>query len=360
MDSDRRPPGAAAGPGSSRGARSSEETDVSDSSPSAGRAAPILLSEKVRTELRARHYSLRTEESYVHWIRRYVRFCGRRHPRETGAKEINAFLSGLATERKVSASTQNQALSALLFLYRTVLGGSFPNLDNLVRAKRPSRLPAVMTRDEVHALLCRLDDPVRLVATLLYGSGLRLLEALRLRVKDVDYALNQVLVRDGKGGKDRRTMLPRALAEPLRLHLEGVRDLHARDVQRGGGAVFLPDGIARKYPGAERQWAWQYVFPAPGLARDPRGAEWRRHHLHETTVQKAVKKAARSAGIVKPVSCHTLRHSFATHLLEDGYDIRTIQELLGHKDVGTTMIYTHVLNQSGGRGVRSPLDSLQK
>ncbi|HKB70996.1 MAG TPA: integron integrase [Thermoanaerobaculia bacterium] len=317
----------------------------------------VLLSDRVRTELRARHYSIRTEEAYVGWIRRYVRFCGRRHPRETGAAEINAFLSRLATHEKVSSSTQNQALSALLFLYRTVLGGTFPDLDHLVRAKRPSRLPTVMTRGEVLDLLSRLEGSVRLIATLLYGSGLRLLEGLRLRVKDVDFGLNQLLIRDGKGAKDRRTMLPVSLREPLRIHLEAVRDLHARDLRAGLGAVFLPDALARKYPGAERQWGWQYVFPAPGPSRDPRDGARRRHHVHESTIQKSVRHAARLAGIVKPVSCHTLRHSFATHLLEDGYDIRTIQELLGHKDVSTTMIYTHVLNQSGGRGVKSPLDA---
>ncbi|MGH7484326.1 MAG: integron integrase [bacterium] len=321
------------------------------------RQAP-RLSDRVRTELRARHYSLRTEEAYVAWIRRYVRFCDRKHPRETGGEEINAFLSRLATEDKVSASTQNQALSALLFLYRIVLGRAFPDLDKLIRAKRPSRLPTVMTRQEVHSLLSRLDEDVGLVATLLYGSGMRLLEALRLRVKDVDFGLNQILVRDGKGQKDRRTMLPRSLKEPLRVHLDRVRDLHSCDLKSGAGAVFLPGALGRKFPGSEKHWAWQYVFPAASLSRDPRGGASRRHHLHESTVQKSVKRAATKAGIVKPVSCHTLRHSFATHLLEDGYDIRTIQELLGHKDVSTTMIYTHVLSQSGGRGVKSPLDTL--
>lgn len=333
------------------------ESFTSESVPEPPSAAPVFLSERVRTELRARHYSLRTEEAYVHWIRRYVRFCGRRHPRETGAGEINAFLSGLATELKVSASTQNQALSALLFLYRVVLGGKFPDLDKLIRARRPTRLPTVMTRGEVLDLLSRMEGDPRLIATLLYGSGLRLLEGLRLRVKDVDFGLNQVLIRDGKGAKDRRSMLPQAVREPLKIHLESVRDLHARDLRSGGGAVCMPDGLSRKYPDAARQWGWQYVFPAPSLSLDPRDGARRRHHVHETTVQKAVRRAARQAGIVKPVTSHTLRHSFATHLLEDGYDIRTIQELLGHKDVSTTMIYTHVLNRSGGRGVKSPLDN---
>ena len=292
------------------------------------------------------------------WIRRFIVFHGKRHPDEMGESEINAFLSHLATAEKVSASTQTQALSALLFLYRAVLGRDFPELKNLIRAKRPVRIPSVLSRDEVHRLLSSVDEDARLVATLLYGCGLRLMESLRLRVKDVDFALNQVVVRDGKGQKDRRTMLPQPLKEGLRIHLEGVRALHARDLERGEGSVFMPDALARKYPASEKQWAWQYVFPAAGFSRDPRDHVRRRHHVHESTIQKSVKRAAAKAGLVKPVSCHTLRHSFATHLLEDGYDIRTIQELLGHKDLSTTMIYTHVLNQSGGRGVRSPLDSL--
>jgi integron integrase len=322
------------------------------------RPRPPRLLDRVRDSVRARHYSIRTEEAYVGWIRRFIVFHGKRHPNEMGETEINAFLSHLATDAKVSASTQTQALSALLFLYRVVLGRAFPDLKNLVRAKRPLRIPSVMSRSEVHRLLSNVDDEARLVVTLLYGCGLRLMEALRLRVKDVDFALNQVVVRDGKGQKDRRTMLPRSLTEALKLHLEKVRAIHAGDLSRGEGSVFMPDALARKYPASAKHWSWQYVFPAAGVSRDPRDGARRRHHLHESTIQKAVKRAAVRARILKPVSCHTLRHSFATHLLEDGYDIRTIQELLGHKDLSTTMIYTHVLNQSGGRGVKSPLDSL--
>jgi len=319
---------------------------------------PPRLLDRLRAAVRARHYSLRTEEAYVGWVRRYVLFHGKRHPDELGEAEINAFLTDLAVTRKVSASTQNQALSALLFLYRDVLGKSVESLGDVVRARRPARLPVVLTAAEVKAVLSRLEDEPRLVATLLYGSGMRLMEALRLRVKDVDFALNQILVRDGKGQKDRRTMLPASLAEPLRLHLAHVKSLHDADLRSHLGETWLPDALAKKYPAASRQWAWQYVFPAPGLSTDPRTGKTGRHHLHESTVQKAVKEAVRQAGIMKLASCHTLRHSFATHLLEGGYDIRTIQELLGHRDVGTTMIYTHVLNKAGGRGVRSPLDAL--
>jgi integron integrase len=319
---------------------------------------PPRLLDRLRAAVRARHYSLRTEEAYVAWVRRYVVFHGKRHPDELGEAEINAFLSDLAVTRKVSASTQNQALSALLFLYRDVLGRTVDSLGDVVRARRPARLPVVLTAAEVKAVLSRLEDEPRLVATLLYGSGMRLMEALRLRVKDVDFALNQILVRDGKGQKDRRTMLPASLAEPLRLHLAHVKSLHDADLRSHLGETWLPDALAQKYPAASRQWAWQYVFPAPGLSTDPRTGKTGRHHLHESTVQKAVKEAVRKSGIAKLASCHTLRHSFATHLLEGGYDIRTIQELLGHRDVGTTMIYTHVLNQAGGRGVRSPLDAL--
>ena len=319
---------------------------------------PPRLLDRLRAAVRARHYSLRTEEAYVAWVRRYVVFHGKRHPDELGEAEINVFLTDLAVSRKVSASTQNQALSALLFLYRDVLGKSVESLGDVVRARRPAHLPVVLTAAEVKAVLSRLEGDARLVATLLYGSGMRLMEALRLRVKEVDFALNQILVRDGKGQKDRRTMLPASLAEPLRQHLVNVKSLHDADLKSGLGETWLPDALAQKYPAASRQWAWQYVFPAPGLSTDPRTGKSGRHHLHESTVQKAVKEAVRKAGIAKPASCHTLRHSFATHLLEGGYDIRTIQELLGHRDVGTTMIYTHVLNQAGGRGVRSPLDAL--
>jgi len=318
---------------------------------------PRLL-DRLRTALRARHYSLRTEEAYAAWVRRYVVFHGKRHPTEMGEAEINAFLSDLAVRKKVSASTQNQALSALLFLYRNVLGKSVESLGDVVRARRPERLPVVLTPAEVKSVLSRLDGTPRLVATLLYGSGMRLMECLRLRVKDVDFALNQILIRDGKGQKDRRTMLPEALKPALGAHLADVKALHDADLASGSGEVFVPDAILRKYPAAGKGWGWQYVFPAREKSRDPRTGTVRRHHLHESVVQRAMKAAVREAGLAKLASCHTLRHSFATHLLERGYDIRTIQELLGHRDVTTTMIYTHVLNQAGGRGVQSPLDRL--
>jgi len=315
----------------------------------------MKLLDRVRAALRARHYSLRTEEAYAGWIRRFILFHGKRHPDGMGEGEINAFLSSLATEGRVAASTQNQALSALLFLYRHVLEKPFPEMTALVRARRPSRLPVVLTRDEVRRVLASLGGEPRLVATLLYGSGLRLMEALRLRVKDLDLSRNEILVRDGKGQKDRVTMLPAALKPDLAAHLRTVRSRHDAELARGSGDVHLPDAIRIKYPGAAKSWPWQYVFPAGRESADPRGGEIRRHHLPETAVQRAVKRAVDDAGIAKPASCHTLRHSFATHLLESGYDIRTIQELLGHRDVATTMIYTHVLN-TGGRGVRSPLD----
>ncbi len=319
--------------------------------------APPRLLDRLRAALRARHYSLRTEESYLHWVRRFVLFHGKRHPDEMGEPEINAFLSSLATDGHVAASTQNQALSALLFLYRHVLEKPFPEMPTLVRARRPARLPVVLTREEVRRVLANLGGEARLVATLLYGSGLRLMEALRLRVKDLDLSRNEILVRDGKGQKDRVTMLPATLRPDLAAHLKAVRAQHEREVALGGGDVALPDAIRIKYPGAAKSWPWQYVFPAFRESTDPRGGEVRRHHLPETHVQRAVKKAVERAGVTKHASSHTLRHSFATHLLEAGYDIRTIQELLGHRDVATTMIYTHVLN-TGGRGVKSPLDGL--
>ena len=326
-------------------------------SPSGRAGAPRLL-DRVRIAIRSRHYSLRTEEAYVAWIRRFVLFHGKRHPKEMGEPEINAFLSHLAMSEHVGSNTQNQALAALLFLYRHVLEIPFPKIENLIRAKKPRRLPVVLTRDEVARLLGKMDGVARLVAILLYGSGLRLLEGLRLRVKDVDFGLNQILVRDGKGARDRVTMLPAAANESLRVQLDSARELHARDRAEGYGVVYLPDAIARKYPNASREWGWQYVFPAETRSVDPRTGHERRHHVHESTVQKGVRRAGKEAAIVKHVTPHTLRHSFATHLLEAGYDIRTIQELLGHKDVVTTMIYTHVLNTFGGRGVRSPVDAL--
>ena len=312
----------------------------------------------MRHALRTKHYSIRTERAYVDWARRYVLFHGKRHPRELGPDHVNRFLTHLAVAKHVAASTQNQALSALLFLYGEVLGMPLPREDGLVRAKKPHRLPTVLTREEVARVLSRLDGPPKIAATLLYGAGLRLLEVLRLRVKDVDFGLGQLVVRDGKGQKDRVTMLPEAARGALALHLQDVRRLHAHDLAEGFGRVWLPYALDRKSPDAAELWSWQWVFPAATRSRDPRTRVERRHHLHETILQRAVHNAVLAAGIDKPATCHTLRHSFATHLLEDGYDIRTIQELLGHRDVSTTMIYTHVLNTAGGRGVRSPLDRM--
>jgi integron integrase len=305
-----------------------------------------------------RHYSTRTEEAYLGWIRRFILFHRRRHPAAMGPAEVNAFLTHLATRENVASATQGQALSALVFLYRQVLGAPLPRLDDLVRAHRPRRLPVVLTREEVRSLLTQMIGTPKLVATLLYGSGMRLLEALRLRIKDIDFPTRVIVVRDGKGRKDRRTMLPVVLSEPLRTHLEAVRLLHERDLAEGLGEVWLPHALDRKHPRAATDWAWQYVFPAAKHSADPRAGAIRRHHLDESTIQKAVRTAVQRAQIPKPAGCHTLRHSFATHLLDDGYDIRTIQELLGHASVRTTMIYTHVLSQTGGRGVRSPLETL--
>ena len=315
---------------------------------------PKLL-EQVRTIIRLRHYSLRTEQSYVNWIKRYIIFSHKRHPAELGAAEVTAFLSDLAVSRKVSASTQNQALAAILFLYRHVLKQDLPWLEDVERAKRPARLPIVFTPEEVRAVLSHLSHTNWLMASLLYGSGLRLKECLTLRVKDLDFQYRQILIREAKGGKDRKTMLPLSLIEPLQQQLVRVRALHQRDLREGFGSVYLPYALARKYPHASRDWSWQYVFPSAKLSNDPVSGEKRRHHVMESGLQRAIKEALRAAGINKPGSCHTMRHSFATHLLEDGYDIRTVQELLGHKDLNTTMIYTHVLNR-GGRGVKSPLD----
>jgi integron integrase len=302
-----------------------------------------------------RRYSRRTERAYVGWIRRFILFHGKRHPREMGEPEVVAFLSALATRDGVSASTQNQALSALVFLYSEVLGKELDWLGGLVRAHRPERLPVVLTHPEVRALLSHLAGSVWLMASLMYGSGLRLFECAELRIKDVDLDAGEIRVRDGKGRKDRVTMLPARLREPLTEHLTKVKQLHEQDLATGRGWVTLPDALTRKYPHAGREWGWQWVFPATRVYKDGATGQWRRHHLHESVVQRAVKVAAARAGITKPATCHVLRHSFATHLLEAGYDIRTIQELLGHRDVSTTMVYTHVLNR-GGRGVRSPLD----
>jgi integron integrase len=317
----------------------------------------VRLLDQVRGKIRLKHYSIRTEQAYVDWIKRFILHFDKRHPRDLGAAEVEAFLTHLAVAGKVAAATQNQAKSALLFLYKEVLGIELPWLDNVERAKTPKRLPVVLTRAEVQALLTRVEGTHWLMASLLYGAGLRLMECLRLRVKDVDFSRKEILVRDGKGFKDRVTMLPAALIEPLRKHLARVRELHGQDLAEGYGAVFLPNALERKYPGAARDWAWQYVFPSAKRSVDPRSGETRRHHVQDQALQRAIKQAVRDADLAKPATPHTLRHSFATHLLEGGHDIRTVQELLGHSDVSTTMIYTHVLNK-GGRGVASPLDGL--
>jgi integron integrase len=311
----------------------------------------------MREALRARHYSPRTECTYCHWVRRFIYFHHVRHPAEMGEAEINAFLTHLAVAEKVSASTQNQALAALLFLYRHVLAGEVGNLEGVIRARRGVHVPVVMTRAEVQSVLAQLSGDKWLIASILYGSGLRLMECLNLRVKDMDFLRKEVTVRDGKGGKDRLTMLPESLGEALKDHLHLVRATHEQDLADGWGRVLLPEALDRKYPGAPTDWRWQWVFPQASRLKDTRTGQEGRHHVHESLVQRAVKEGVGRAGIVKHVGCHTFRHSFATHLLETGYDIRTIQELLGHKDVRTTMIYTHVLNR-GGHGVRSPLDGL--
>ena len=318
--------------------------------------SPPKLLDQVRQAIRLRHYSRRTEAAYVAWIRRFIVFHRKRHPRELGEREVTAFVSSLAS-RGVSASTQNQALSAILFLYAVVLGQRLEWMNDIVRAQRPARLPVVMSRDEVSSLLSRLHGPVWLMASLMYGAGLRLLECVELRVKDLNFDRGELTIRDGKGGKDRVTMLPACMKRPLADHLNRVKAQHDADLAAGRGSVALPGSLRAKYPSAPFEWAWQWVFPATRSYFDRETGERRRHHLHESVLQRAVKDAARAAGISRPATPHSLRHSFATHLLEAGYDIRTIQELLGHRDVSTTMIYTHVLNQ-GGRGVRSPLDQL--
>ena len=320
---------------------------------------PKKLLVQVSDRLRVKHYSIRTEQAYTNWIKRFIVFNKTlqgefRHPDEMGAAEVQAFLTHLAVDKNVAASTQNQALSALLFLYREVLDIELAPVD-VVWAQKPKRLPTVLTREQARAIIAALSGDSQLVTRLLYGSGLRLLEALRLRVKDLDFDYRQIVVRDGKGEQDRVTMLPQSLVEPLRQHLHRVKLLHLRDLEQGHGDVYLPYALDRKYPNANQEWAWQWVFPARSLSQDPRSGAIRRHHLGESGPQRAIRQAAKLAGIDKPVSPHTFRHSFATHLLESGYDIRTVQELLGHKDVKTTMIYTHVLNK-GGLAVRSPLD----
>lgn len=315
---------------------------------------PRLL-DQVRQQIRLRNYSIRTETVYAEWVKRYIRFHKYRHPLEMGAVEVEAFLTHLAVKRNVAAATQNQALAALLFLYKEVLKVELPWLEGVVRAKKPTHLPVVLTREEVARVLAELSGVAALVDNLLYGSGLRLMEALRLRVKDVEFSRGEILVRDGKGQKDRVTMLPRTLIPGLQQQLQAVSALHEQDLAEGFGQANLPFALARKYPNAAAEWGWQFVFPSGNRSQDPRGSGIHRHHLHEKTIQRAVREAVLRARIVKPATPHTFRHSFATHLLEAGQDIRTVQELLGHADVKTTQIYTHVLNR-GGLGVISPLD----
>lgn len=338
-----------------------ETLERNATAPAAKRDTPTVspqsprLMDQVRERLRVLHYSPRTEQTYTYWIRWYIRHHGMRHPRDMGAAEVEAFLSHLATAREVAAGTQNQAMHAILFLYKQVLGIDLPWLDGITRAKPSQRLPVVLTRDEVTRLLAQTHGTTGLVVRLLYGTGMRLMEGLRLRVKDVDFSRGQITVRAGKGDKDRITMLPASLVPDLQAHIAERRRWHDKDLALGMADVELPHALARKYPNAGREWGWQYVFAAAGYSTDPRTGVIRRHHVHEKTIQRAVKDAARRAGLHQPAHPHTLRHSFATHLLEGGYDIRTVQELLGHSEVSTTMIYAHVLNR-GGRGVVSPLD----
>jgi integron integrase len=317
-------------------------------------APPLTLFGRLRAEARARHFSPATEQCYAAWVRRFIAYNGRQHPRSLGAREVRAFLDHLVAQG-VAASTHQQALCALVFLYRTVLKLEAPFVERLARPRRPERVPLVLTRDEVRRVLASMRGVTGLMASLLYGSGLRPKECARLRVKDVDFGTGHISVRNGKGAKDRTTLLPTCLREPLFDHLRRVRDVHQSDLDAGAGYVELPTALSRKYPGAAREWPWQWVFPATRHYRDPESGQLRRHHLHETVLQRSFRQAVQVARLTKPASCHTLRHSFATHLLEAGYDIRTIQELLGHRDVATTMIYTHVLNR-GPLGVKSPLD----
>jgi integron integrase len=316
--------------------------------------APKLL-DQVRGKIRLKHYSIRTEQAYTDWIKRFILHFGKKHPHTMGAAEVEQFLTHLAVNGKVAASTQNQARCALLFLYKEVLAIELPWLDKVEQAKTPKRLPVVLNRDEVQAILLRLSGTQWLIASLLYGTGMRIMECLRLRVQDIDFKRREILIRDGKGFKDRVTMLPVSLSAALQTHLDKVRTLHESDLVKGFGAVYLPYALERKYPNAAKEWIWQYVFPTAKISTDPRTKVVRRHHVQEQAIQRAVKQAVRDADLTKAATPHTFRHSFATHLLEGGYDIRTVQELLGHADVSTTMVYTHVLNK-GGKGVTSPLD----
>ncbi len=318
---------------------------------------PSKLLDQVRNIVRTKHYSIRTEQAYVTWIKRFILFHDKKHPKEMGAVEINRYLSHLANHDNVAVSTQNQALSALLFLYKEVLRQELDDLGTVIRAKKPKRLPVVLTPEEVRLILNQLSGVPWLMVSMLYGAGLRQMECLRLRVQDIDFEYNQIMVRSGKGDKDRLTMLPRVVKEPLRRHLDKVRMIYDDDLAQGFGSVYLPDALMKKYPNAGKEWGWQYIFPGSELSIDPRSGKKQRHHEGEWVLQRLVKEARLKSGLVKHISCHTFRHSFATHLLQAGYDIRTVQELLGHRDVKTTMIYTHVISQ-GGQGVRSPVDSL--
>jgi integron integrase len=321
-----------------------------------GLGAPRLI-DSVRDVLRVHHYSLSTEHSYIQWIKRFIYFHNKRHPRDMGGKEITAYLTYLAVQRDVSPATQNQALSALLFLYKRVLEIELPWLDDVIRAKRTKRIPVVFTRQEIKALLSQFDGTRWLIFSLMYGCGFRILECLRLRIKDIDFHYKQIIVRDAKGGKDSVTLLPESLIEPLRNHMARVKELHHHDLESGFGCVYLPHALERKYPRACKDWSWQFLFPSGHISTDPRSGVRRRHHVYKQTLQRQLKRAIHNAGIVKPASSHTLRHSFATHLLENGYDIRTVQELLGHKDIKTTQIYTHVMGK-GCNAVKSPLERI--
>jgi len=315
------------------------------------------LLEQMRDHIRALHYSIRTEEAYLNWVKRFILFHHKRHPAQMGSAEINQFLTSLAVQKNVAPSTQNQALSAILFLYKHVLNDHLDQVENFIRAKKNPKLPVVLTKDEVAALFKHLNYPFDLICALLYGSGMRLMEGLRLRIKDIDSKYQQITVRDGKGAKDRQTVLPASLNNILKTHIKRVQTLHQIDLQRGFGEVYLPYALQKKYPEAATEPGWQYLFPSKFISKDPRSGKFRRHHMSPSLVQKALRQALKKTDIVKQVGCHTLRHSFATHMLEDGYDIRTVQELLGHKDVRTTMIYTHVLNK-GGLAVISPADKI--